>query len=146
MALSEDGLEQAGMGIATGDYDLSGRVDLFKTHFADDLAASIAATARALRRRVTIQAGIGVETRYVGWGAGMVDLDNDGLPDLFMVTGSVYPEVERTLPAYPFRTPRLVFRNLGNGRFEELIEEAGPGVAAVHTSRGVRVRRFRQRQ
>ncbi len=66
----------------------------------------------------------------------MVDLDNDGLPDLFVVTGSVYPEVERVLPAYPFRTPRLVFRNLGNGRFEELIDEAGPGVAAVHSSRG----------
>jgi hypothetical protein len=66
----------------------------------------------------------------------MVDLDNDGVPDIFMVTGGVYPEVERVMPAYPFRTPRLVFRNLGDGRFEELIEEAGPGVAAVHTSRG----------
>jgi hypothetical protein len=66
----------------------------------------------------------------------MVDLDNDGLPDIFMVTGSVYPEVERALPEYPFRTPRLVFRNLGNGRFEELIEEAGSGVAAAHSSRG----------
>ena len=66
----------------------------------------------------------------------MVDLDNDGFPDLFLVTGSVYPEVERTLPAYPFRTPRLVFRNLGDGRFEELIDEAGSGVAATHTSRG----------
>ena len=66
----------------------------------------------------------------------MVDLDNDGFPDLFLVTGSVYPEVERTLPAYPFRTPRLVFRNLGDGRFEELIDEAGPGVAAAHSSRG----------
>jgi hypothetical protein len=66
----------------------------------------------------------------------MVDLDNDGLPDLFLVTGGVYAEVERKLPAYPFRTPRLVFRNLGDGRFEELIDEAGPGVAAAHTSRG----------
>jgi enediyne biosynthesis protein E4 len=84
----------------------------------------------------TVRAGIGVETRYVGWGTGVVDLDNDGFPDVFVVTGSVYPEVERKLPAYPFRTPRLVFRNLGDGRFEELIDEAGPGVAAVHTSRG----------
>ena len=66
----------------------------------------------------------------------MADFDNDGFPDIFLVTGSVYPEVERTLPAYPFRTPRLVFRNLGDGRFEELIEEAGSGVAAAHTSRG----------
>ena len=66
----------------------------------------------------------------------MVDLDNDGLPDLFLVTGGVYPEVEQKLPAYPFRTPRLVFRNLGDGKFEELIDEAGTGVAAAHTSRG----------
>jgi len=136
VALSEDGLEQAGMGIATGDFDLDGRVDLFKTHFADDTNGLYRGDGKGFFDDVTIRAGIGVETRYVGWGAGMVDLDNDGLPDLFMVTGGVYPEVERSLPAYPFRTPRLVFRNLGNGRFEELIEEAGPGVAAVHTSRG----------
>jgi len=85
---------------------------------------------------VTIRSGVGVETRYVGWGTGMVDLDNDGLPDIFVVTGSVYPEVEKKLPSYPFQTPRLVFRNLGDGRFEELIEEAGTGVSAVHASRG----------
>jgi enediyne biosynthesis protein E4 len=136
VALSEDGLEQAGMGVAIGDIDLDGSLDLFKTHFADDTNGLYRGDGKGYFDDVTIRAGIGVETRYVGWGAGMVDLDNDGLPDLFMVTGGVYPEVERTLPAYPFRTPRLVFRNLGNGRFEELIEEAGPGVAAVHASRG----------
>jgi hypothetical protein len=65
-----------------------------------------------------------------------VDLDNDGNPDLFYVTGNIYPEIESKLPNYPFKTPRVVFRNLGNGRFEELIEDAGPGVAAVHSSRG----------
>jgi hypothetical protein len=57
------------------------------------------------------------------------------LPDLFVVTGSVYPEVEKKLPAYPFKTPRTVFRNLG-GKFEELIEQAGSGVSAPHASRG----------
>ena len=66
----------------------------------------------------------------------MADLDNDGLPDLFLVTGSVYPELERKLPQYPYKTPRCVFRNLGTGKFEQLIEEAGPGVAAQHSSRG----------
>jgi hypothetical protein len=84
----------------------------------------------------TARSGLGVETRYVGWGAGIVDLDNDGLPDLFATTGSVYPEVERTLPSYPFKTPRLVFRTLGDGRFEELLEEAGPGIIDRHSSRG----------
>jgi enediyne biosynthesis protein E4 len=135
-ALSEDGLEQAGMGVAVGDYDLDGNLDVFKTHFADDTNVLYRNSGKGHFDDFTIRAGIGVETRYIGWGAGMVDLDNDGLPDLFMVTGSVYPEVERQLPAYPFRTPRLVFRNLGDGRFEELIEEAGPGVAAAHSSRG----------
>src|SRR5206468_8021348 len=85
---------------------------------------------------VTRATRIGVETRYVGWGAAMTDLDNDGHPDLFMVTGNVYPEVERRLPRYPHKTPRAVFRNLGNGTFEELQDEAGPGVAAAHSSRG----------
>ena len=66
----------------------------------------------------------------------MVDLDNDGLPDLFVVTGGVYPEVERRLPGYPFKTPRLIFRNLGDGRFEELIGEAGPGILDAHSGRG----------
>jgi enediyne biosynthesis protein E4 len=136
VALSEDGLEQAGMGIGVGDYDLDGSIDIFKTHFSDDTNVLYRNDGKGYFNDTTIRAGIGVETRYVGWGTGVVDLDNDGLPDLFVVTGSVYPEVERQVPAYPFRTPRLVFRNLGDGRFEELIEEAGPGVAATHTSRG----------
>jgi hypothetical protein len=136
IALSEDGMEQAGMGIGVGDYDLDGNLDIFKTHFSDDTNVLYRNDGKGNFDDVTIRAGIGVETRFVGWGTGMIDLDNDGHPDLFMVTGSVYPEVERQLPAYPFKTPRLVFRNLGEGRFEELIEEAGAAVAATHASRG----------
>jgi len=136
VALSEDGLEQAGMGVGVGDYDLDGSLDIFKTHFADDTNVLYHNDGKGNFDDVTICAGLGVETRYVAWGTGVVDLDNDGFPDLFVATGSVYPEVERRLPAYPFRTPRLVFRNLGDGRFEELIEEAGSGVTAPHASRG----------
>lgn len=136
VALSDDGQEQAGMGIAVGDYDLDGHLDIFKTHFADDTDILYRNDGHGSFTDMTFAARIGVETRYTGWGTGFVDLDNDGLPDIFMVTGSVYPEVEKKTPDYPYKTPRLIFRNLGNGTFEELIEEAGPGVAAAHSSRG----------
>jgi len=136
IALSEDGMEQAGMGVAVGDFDLDGNLDVFKTNFSDDTNVLYRNDGKGNFDDVTIRSGLGVETRYVGWGTGMADLDNDGLLDLFVVTGAVYPEVEKKMPTYPFRTPRLVFRNLGDGRFEELIEEAGPGVADVHSSRG----------
>jgi len=136
VALSDDGMEQAGMGIGIGDYDLDGHLDIFKTHFAEDTNGLYHNDGTGNFEDVTRKAKIGVETHYICWGAGMVDLDNDGLPDLFMTAGSVYPQIEKTLPQYAKNNPRVVFRNLGNGTFEELIEEAGPGVAAAHCSRG----------
>ncbi|MBI3678848.1 MAG: CRTAC1 family protein [Acidobacteria bacterium] len=136
IALNDDGMEQAGMGIGIGDYNLDGHLDLFKTHFSDDTNILYRNDGKGNFRDDTISTGLAVETRFVGWGAAITDLDNDGLPDLFFVTGNVYAETEKPLPAYPYRTPRVVFRNLGNSKFEQLMEEAGPGVAAVHSSRG----------
>jgi len=136
VALSDDGMEQAGMGVGVGDYDLDGHLDLFKTHFTDDTGGLFHNNGKAEFENTTMAAHVGTENRYICWGAGIVDLDNDGFPDLFMTAGSVYPEVEKTLLQYPNKNPRVVFRNLGNGSFEELIEEAGPGVAAAHSSRG----------
>jgi hypothetical protein len=136
VALNEDGMEQAGMGLGIGDYNLDGNLDILKTHFADDTAVLYRNDGKGNFEDVTNASGLGVETRYISWGAGMFDLDNDGHPDLFWVTGSVYPEIEAKLPNYPFKSPRIVFRNLGDGRFEELLDQAGPGVAAVHASRG----------
>jgi hypothetical protein len=135
-ALSDDGIEQAGMGVGAGDYNLDSHLDIFKGHFTDDTNALYRIDGKGNFNDVTLPAGLGVETRFTGWGAGIVDLDNDGYPDLFLVTGNVYPEIEAKLYGYPYKTPRVVFRNLGNGKFEELIEAAGPGVASAHASRG----------
>ncbi len=135
-ALSDDGVEQAGMGVGVGDYNLDGHLDLFKGHFTNDTNGLLRNDGKGNFNDVTIAAGLGVETRFTGWGAGIVDLSNDGYPDLFLVTGNVYPEIETALPGYPYKTPRIVFRNLCDGKFEELIEAAGPGVAAQHSSRG----------
>jgi len=136
VAVNEDGMEQAGMGLGVGDYNLDGHLDLFKTHFSDDTHILYRNDGQGSFADTTKPSGLGVETRYVGWGAGIVDLDNDGRPDLFVANGAVYPEIEAKLPAYPFRNPRIVFRALPNGTFEELIDEAGPGIAAAHNSRG----------
>lgn len=137
VAFSEDGMEQAGMGVGVGDCFLEGRLDLFKTHFADDTNVLYRNLGKGNFDDVTSSSGIAVETRFIGWGAGIADLTNSGLPDIFFVTGNVYPEIAAKLPAYPLKTPRVIFRNLGKGKFEELIEEAGPGVSTGHCSRGL---------
>jgi hypothetical protein len=137
LAVSEDGNEQAGMGLGLGDFDTDGALDLLKTHFSEDTTALYRNIGRGGFEDVSIRAGLGVETRYVGWGAGIQDFDNDGLPDLFWVTGSVFPEVEKVHPDYPYKTPRVLFRNLGDGKFEELAGIAGPAMSEAHSSRGV---------
>jgi hypothetical protein len=136
VALNEDGMEQAGMGVGVGDYNLDGSLDIFKTHFADDTNILYRNDGKGNFQDATIGAGLAVETRFIGWGAAIVDLDNDGNPDLFFVTGSVYPEVEAKLPNYPYKTPRVLFRNLGGGKFEELMDQAGPAMQSLHASRG----------
>jgi enediyne biosynthesis protein E4 len=137
VSLSEDGEVQAGMGLGIGDYEPDGNLDILKTHFQDDLPVLYRNNGKGAFLDVTRRAGLGVENRFVGWGAGIFDLDNDGLPDLFFASGMVYPEVERKLPEVPYKTPCVVFRNLGGGKFEELMDEAGPGIAEAHSSRGV---------
>ncbi len=136
VALSDDGVEQAGMGVAVGDYNLKGNLDIFRTNFSDDTDSLYSNDGTGNFTDVTIGAGFGVETRYVSWGTGFADFDNDGWPDLFVAAGAVYPEVEQRFPQYPMKCPRLIFHNLRNGKFEELIDEAGPGIATPHCSRG----------
>ena len=137
LAVNEDGNEQAGMGIAIGDFAGDGALGVLKTHFTEDTAALYRNKGRLGFEDVTLSAGLGVETRYVSWGDGIVDLDNDGLPDLFWATGCTFPEVEHKHPEFPHKTPRVLFRNLGSGKFEELLDAAGPAIAEAHCSRGV---------
>ncbi len=136
VAYGEDGQEQAGMGAAVGDYDLDGRLDIFKTNFEGDTPDLYRNMGKANFEEASRRAGLAVENRFVCWGGGIADLDNNGLPDLFMVAGHTFPEIERRYPEFPARAPRMLFRNLGNGRFEELNDQAGTAISEPHNSRG----------
>ena len=135
-ALSEDGAEQAGMGLGIGDFKPDGTLGILKTHFAEDTNVLYQNDGKAEFTDITLKSGLGVETRFVCWGAGIADLDNDGLPDLFIAAGQVYPELEKKAPLYPYRNPRMIFRNLGGAKFEELSDECGPAIDEPHSSRG----------
>jgi enediyne biosynthesis protein E4 len=135
-AFSENGMSQAGMGAAAGDIDADGRLDLVKTHFADDIPALFRALGNGRFEEVAMAAGLGSQNRYVEWGTGLVDFDNDGWQDLLYVTGNVYPEVERQMPDYPYKGPRIVFRNRGRGSFDDVSATSGPGATTPQSSRG----------
>jgi len=134
--LRASGTKQAATGMGIGDYNLDGHLDLFKTHFMGDTPGFYRGDGKGNFDDVTRVVKVGVETRYTSWGTGLVDLDNDGNPDVLIVTGSVYPEVESKLPQYPYKTPRVLFRNLGDGTFEEVQKLAGPGITTPHSGRG----------
>jgi hypothetical protein len=136
VAVNGDGQEQANMGVAVGDYDGDGWLDLFLPHFSDDTPLLLRNVKGEFFDDMTYAAGLAVNTRYVCWGVDFADLDNDGWLDLFHVTGTVYPEVEKVYPDYKFKTQRVVYRNLGNGSFEEVSDLCGPAVLESHAGRG----------
>lgn len=134
-AYNEDGNAQAGMGVSIGDYDNNGFPDIFKTHFADDLPVLYKNSGREFYEDASRLAGFD-HTRYVQWGTGFADFDNDGFADILTVTGNVYPEVEKFFKEYPHRSPRLLYQNLGNGRFKDVSAVSGAGITEPRSSRG----------
>jgi hypothetical protein len=136
VAYNEDGQEQAGMGLGVADYDGDGWFDIFKTNFQDDTCDLYRGNGDGTWTDVTFVSGIGVNTQYVNWGAGFMDYDNDGWPDIFHVTGHVYPEIESYNLDATFKSPRIVYRNMGNGKFKDVSAQMGPGVTTRWSSRG----------
>ena len=137
VAYSNDGQEQAGMGLAVGDASGTGSLDIFKTNSAGDLPILYRNLGNALFEDATRESGLAVDNRFVCWGTGLEDFDSDGWPDITIATGHIYPELEHRYPDSPYKSPLLLYRNLGHGRFEELFDQAGSAIVEPHSSRGM---------
>ncbi|HEX6772578.1 MAG TPA: CRTAC1 family protein [Acidobacteriaceae bacterium] len=135
-ALSPDGKPQAGMGVTVGDYNRDGSLDIAKTNFAGDTDSLYANEGDGNFEDRTYEAGLGLNTRYLGWGIGFFDMDNDGWLDLLVANGHVYPEVTTSKTEAPYAEHKYLYRNLHNGRFEDVSDKAGPGIAAAAPARG----------
>jgi hypothetical protein len=136
-AVNEEGREQAGMGLALGDYDNDGRVDTYVTNFSDDSNTLRRNLGDAAFADVTGALGLRAPTvPFLGWGTGFLDYDNDGWLDLFVANGHAYPQVDRFDWGMTWAQRPLLFRNRGGIRFEEVPAATGSGLAALLPARG----------
>ncbi|MFY9949229.1 MAG: CRTAC1 family protein, partial [Candidatus Sulfotelmatobacter sp.] len=138
-AFNEDGREQAGMGSTVADYNGDGHLDIFKTNFSDDTSTLYRNNGDGTFTDATSAAGLGLYTQYLGWGTMFFDFDNDGWPDLILVNGHVYPEVDSQHLGSNYKEPRILYHNNGDGTFTDISASAGTGITTVASSRGLAV-------
>jgi hypothetical protein len=142
VAYDEDGREQAGMGSTIGDYDNDGWPDIFKTNFSDDRSSLYRNNGDGTFTSTIYDAGLGLSTQYLGWGTMFFDIDNSSLLSLLLVNGHVYPQVDYAHLGSSYKEPRLLYLNLGNGKFKNISKESGPGITEPAASRGMALADF----
>ena len=135
-AFSADGKPQAGMGVSAADYDGDGNIDILKTNFAGDTPSLYRNRGNNSFEDTTYTAGLGANTRFLGWGAGFIDFDNDSWPDILICNGHVYPEVEQLKTEAGYAQRKVLYRNLGSGHFEDVSMYGGPGITETAPNRG----------
>ena len=140
VAANEDGVEQANMGVALGDYLHMGRMSLLLSHFDVEYAALYRNEGDMNFTDVSIASGIARGTQgYVGWGDAFVDFDNDGWQDFFLVNGHVYPQVDNARAATKFLEPKSLFMNQHDGTFKNISRQVGAAIETAQVSRGLAV-------
>lgn len=136
VAYNVDGQLQAGMGVAVADYDGNGFLDIAKTNFSGDLPSLYRNEDGVFFDDVAFDAGLGAH-QLLGWGTLFLDADEDGLPDLFLANGHVYPEVDEAPVGETYSQLTVLYRNLGDGAFKDLTDRAGPALQVARPSRGL---------
>ena len=136
VAYSPDGKPQAGMGVSIGDYNRDGLLDIVKTNFAGDTDSLYMNLGDGSFDDRTYQAGLGINTRLLGWGVSFIDIDNDGWLDILVANGHVYPEVDGTQVDAAYAERKYLYRNLRNGQFEDVSLTGGTGITAAAKARG----------
>lgn len=136
VAFDQNGKAMSGMGVAAADYAGDGHMSIFRTNFSDEFETLYRNRGNGNFDDVTLDAGLGQNTRYVGWGTGFFDFNNDGWKDLLLVNGHVFPEVESLHIDIHYKDRAILYENLGNGRFQDISKEAGPAFLEKHSSRG----------
>jgi enediyne biosynthesis protein E4 len=127
------------MGSTIGDYNGDGHLDVFKTNFSDDTSTLYKNDGGGTFTDATTAAGLGLYTQYLGWGTMFLDFDNDGWPDLLLVNGHVYPEVDSQHLGSSYKEPRILFHNNGDGTFSDISSSAGSAITTPASSRGLAV-------
>jgi hypothetical protein len=135
-ALDENGKAMSGMGATSTDYDGDGKPDIFRTNFSDERETLYHNRGGGDFDDATIAAGLAHNTRWVGWGCGFFDFDNGGWKDLLLVSGHVFPEVDRLKIDIRYKDRAILYRNNRNGTFTDISERAGPGILERHAARG----------
>ena len=136
-ALNNEGREIASMGLAVGDYRNNGLLDVLVTDFSDDYKVLYRNDGDASFSDVSDRVGIAeIPVPFLGWGAGLIDYDNDGWKDIFMVNGHVYPEVDQHDWGTTYAQRPLLFHNLNGEKFEYVAPVKGSGLAVVTPGRG----------
>lgn len=136
VAFDQNGKEMSGMGVDAADYIGDGHAGIFRTNFSDEFETLYRNRQAGNFDDVTLDAGLGGNTRFVGWGTGFFDFDNDGWQDLFLVNGHAFPEVDSLHIDIHYKDRSILYRNLHNGKFADISLQAGEGILEKHSSRG----------
>ncbi len=136
VAFDDNGKAMSGMGVAAADYNHTGLLSIFRTNFSDEHETLYRNRGDGNFDEVTLAAGLGQNTRYVGWGAGFFDFDNDGWKDLLLVNGHAFPEVDTLGIDIHYKDRAILYQNLSGDRFKDITLSAGPGLLEPHSSRG----------